>query len=367
MLLERRLKKRAGKTTDLIMHSREKRSGSANPEQANAMPASGDLMLPALALPLHLSPIGLAPSPISDWTSTPVLTPSDIPQLPSALFTFDDGSIIACTPTTDGDARLPAKLVCATFNVDFDRVARDERADYSLNLLADLAPDIIALQEVTKSFMERARAHILFASLYATTCDTVFGSYCTVLCVKRTLLPCVQRVFEAAPPTDMGRLIPAIIFRGPDGESFSVAGVHLESADASQPLNDKLRASQLRYVGLPADVRGAPLSASAFVMGDTNFSKAGDGHALCEGASPETTAVYEAMLQANWADDDVGGDHTLTPMRPTGHSEGRVDVGLRRGVAYAHTTVRRCASEPIRDGDPPVFASDHLLMLFELS
>ncbi len=132
-------------------------------------------------------------------------------------------------------------------------------------------------------------------------------------------------------------------------ELFTVATVHLESFPEDGPV----RAAQLDVVFSILRDGG-----DAALMGDFNFAEASE---------PETSRLDRDFVDL-WpacrpGESGFTWDIARNPMARRGsfpgEASGRIDRILLRAAAWRPVSIRIVGNEPVRKGDPSLFASDH--------
>ncbi len=124
-------------------------------------------------------------------------------------------------------------LSVVTYNIWFGEIASYQRWAAILDQLQDLAPDIIALQEVTHDFLGLLRAnhwirnHFMISDAYGTTIQ----SYGVVILSR--IVPEHFTLYDL--PSKMGRKLLLAGFPG----SIAVSTIHLESLRPSRPLRER--------------------------------------------------------------------------------------------------------------------------------
>ena len=166
------------------------------------------------------------------------------------------------TQSRGGDAELSGLL---SYNVWFDEHEKERRAARLFALIAASRPAVVALQEVTPSFLalllkeDWAQQRYAFSNtdLHLYSCEGGVSPYGCLLLVAKTLKP-VFRAVEL--PTMMGRALVLAYITLPSGAEITAATVHLESL-SSQPVRERQLRKIARILG------GTP----ALLCGDFNF------------------------------------------------------------------------------------------------
>jgi endonuclease/exonuclease/phosphatase family metal-dependent hydrolase len=162
-----------------------------------------------------------------------------------------------------GDGETLAGLL--SYNVWFDEYEKERRAASLFALIAAARPAVVALQEVTPSFLalllkeDWAQHRYAFSTtdVRMDSCTGGVSPYGSLLLVAKSLKP-VFRAIEL--PTIMGRALVLAYLTLPSGAQITAATVHLESL-SSQPVREQ----QLRKIARV--LSGAP----AVLCGDFNF------------------------------------------------------------------------------------------------
>lgn len=240
-------------------------------------------------------------------------------------------------------------LSLLTLNVWFGAHEQLRRAHATVQLIEQLAPTVVALQEVTGPFLDVLAASPLAAQYHASDLEgSTFDDYGIVLLSRAPF----EDLFLAEIGGSMGRTMPwGVIAHG--GERVAVGAVHLESGRHNAPT----RAEQL----VECFARLSPFD-HAVLLGDTNF---GDGDPHEEGAIPaEWIDAWRAKhpLDPGYTR-DTGRNPMAAALRNGDLVQRRIDRVLTRSSRFQVSSAAIVADQPIAEG---VFASDHFGLLVEL-
>ena len=154
-----------------------------------------------------------------------------------------------------------SKLRVATFNVWFDRFEQQRRCNAVLSILESEQPDVIALEEVTPTFLAALLAERWVRDAYATSRVRLLTSarYDVVMLSR---LPVVRFTAHTLTST-MDRQLHALTIPTTRG-SLVVAGIHLESMKDRTP-------TRLRQIEECIPIHGAVLTEGILEAGDAGM------------------------------------------------------------------------------------------------
>jgi tyrosyl-DNA phosphodiesterase 2 len=259
---------------------------------------------------------------------------------PSATTPRTDRSGFAGSRSTaEGQCEGSIDLVVATWNTWFGDHMFDERTTALLAHLAQRRPDVIALQEVTITLLERLLDEPWVRHAYAVSDLELWQRYDVILLARAP----IRRLSQLELPTQMGRrLLVAEL-----ACNLTVATVHLESMKESTDA----RADQLRRI----QPYLAQLGPDALLVGDMNF----DPEARVENAAlgRDLVDLWPALRP-----DDPGytADSEANAMRymlKPKLSQKRIDRAFLRGSGWRATRIELLGTSPI--DDEGTFISDH--------
>lgn len=247
--------------------------------------------------------------------------------------------------TQAGQPQPLTSLRVATMNVWFGQFYFEERCRATLALLESYRPDLIALQEVTPAFLDRALAAPWIREGY--TLSDISGRSVDpygVLILSR--LPILG--WELVPlPGNMGRDL--VIARASLQPPLTFASVHLESHAYSTPI----RAEQLAQVF-------ARLAQEKHVIltGDFNLDASWEENRNLDPSYQDLWARLHASEPGYTEDTDV---NTMRRIQTGKHKQVRFDrILLRSGPpGWQAESIQRIGTEPIDPALPEVFPSDH--------
>lgn len=277
-------------------------------------------------------------------------SPGRVAALEVARFDAGGGAWVEALPSPGPPGPPPERLRIMTMNVWFGDLEWERRCDAVLALIGKHRPHLVALQEVTPRFLERALGHPVVREYGVSDAwGPTLGAYGVWMLSRLPL----SRLTLTDLPTNMGRRLLAadVAFAG---GPLRFATVHLESMAGYE----LARANQLTKI-FPR-LADAP---EAILCGDFNFD---------EGAYPETEALDPAYLDAWRArhpthpgyteDTDVNLlrlDSTLQ------EHQVRIDRVMVRSSRWVIAEMHRLGKEPIAPELPRVFPSDHFGLLAE--
>jgi tyrosyl-DNA phosphodiesterase 2 len=235
-----------------------------------------------------------------------------------------------------------------TFNVWFDPYAWEQRCHAVLQILADEAADVIALQEVTPLFLQRLLAAPWLRESYVVSRSKLLDARYDVVMLSR--LP-VSRCVSHTLTTDMGRRLHALEIPTSRGR-LVVAGVHLESMKERTP-------TRLTQIGECIPILGR--AELAIWLGDFNSAP----------SSVEDERIRTAFRDC-WEDLDGAPGYTrdtsrnamLAKVKADRHQ--RIDRILWRGEGFTPAQIRLLGTTPLSGSDGQVFPSDHFGLVAEL-
>ncbi len=242
---------------------------------------------------------------------------------------------------------LPALRVC-TYNVWFDPFESARRCAAVLAILAEAAPDVIALQEVTPSFLSALLAEPWVRDAYAVSRSKLVDARYDVVMLSR--LP-VRHFICHELSTDMGRKLHALTFATTRG-SLIVAGVHMESMKERTPMRLK-QIQECTPILSRAD--------SAIWLGDFNAAPRSEED---EAIRATFRDAWDELSQAPGYTRDTTRNAMLAKVKADRHQ--RIDRVFLHGEGFLPSSVRMLGTSPLPGSDGEVFPSDHFGLLAEL-
>jgi endonuclease/exonuclease/phosphatase family metal-dependent hydrolase len=243
-----------------------------------------------------------------------------------------------------------ARFTVATYNVWFDPFEQARRCQAVLAILERERPDVIALEEVTPTFLacllEQPWVRAAYRSSRAAL-DPGQG-YDVVMLSRQPVL----RFQAHALPTDMGRRLHTLVIATSAGE-LAVAGVHLESMRERTPTRVAQIHETIRILG-QAD--------AAVWVGDFNASPASDEDAHLRSAFRD---AWDELSSAPGYTRDTSANAMLAKVKADRHQ--RIDRVLLRGPGLTAQSIRLLGTEPLPDSAGQVFPSDHFGVIAELA
>ena len=233
-------------------------------------------------------------------------------------------------------------LTVATFNIWFDSHYADERYLAIADLLGELTPDVVALQEVTPAaldiFLSQPWVRDEYVHASAVGGDT--GNY-GMLMLSR--IPLSHVAYTRLPTRQARGFLEAEL--AIDGGRRVVCCVHLDSGKSSA----RLRGWQLRRV-----FRALRSAEDAVVVGDFNMRDAED---------PRITAPYCDVWPALRPNEEgYTEDTSINLMRLDARNKKRhvrFDRVLLKGTHWRAASIELLGTRPISPALPRVFPSDH--------
>jgi tyrosyl-DNA phosphodiesterase 2 len=241
-----------------------------------------------------------------------------------------------------GGATDRDELTVATFNIWFDTHYAEQRCRAIADLLHELAPDVIALQEVTPQALAvfLSQRWVREGYLRAAVVGRDAGNY-GMLMLSR--LP-VSRVTYARLPTRQSRGFLEAEFVI-NGSRQVVCCLHLDSGKSSA----RLRAWQLRRI-----FRSLKTTEDAVLLGDFNMRATEDVR-----IAPPYCDVWPTVRPH---DDGFTEDTSINLMRLDAKNKDRqvrFDRVLLKGTRWRAESIELLGTQPISPALPRVFPSDH--------
>ena len=236
----------------------------------------------------------------------------------------------------------PNGLTVATFNIWFDSHHAEERYLAIAEILRELAPDVVALQEVTPAALDifLSRPWVRDGYQHASVVGDDTGNY-GMLMLSR--VPVSHVTYTRLPTRQSRGFLSADL--AVDGERRVVCCVHLDSGKSSA----RLRGWQLRRI-----FRTLRTAEDAVLLGDFNMRDAEDGR---------ITAPYCDIWPAlRPADPGFTEDTSINLMRLDARNKKRhvrFDRVLLKGTGWRAASIELLGTKPISPALPRVFPSDH--------
>lgn len=241
---------------------------------------------------------------------------------------------------------LSALRVC-TYNVWFDPFESAKRCSAVLAILAEAAPDVIALQEVTPSFLNALLLEPWVRSAYAVSRSKLIDARYDVVMMSK--LP-VRHFICHELSTDMGRKLHALTFATTRG-SLVVAGVHMESMKERTPTRLK-QIDECTPILSRADC--------AIWLGDFNAAPSSEEDKAIRRAFRD---IWEELSEAPGYTRDTSRNAMLAKVKADRHQ--RIDRVFLHGDGFQPSSVRMLGTAPLPGSDGQVFPSDHFGLLAE--
>lgn len=242
-----------------------------------------------------------------------------------------------------------AALRVATFNVWFDRFEQQRRCSAVLAILRDEAPDIIALEEVTPSFLTALLAESWVRAHYATSRVKLLESVRYEV-VMLSRLP-VARFTAHTLTSDMDRKLHALTIPTTRG-SLLVAGIHMESMKDRTPT---------RLTQIDECIPILSRADCALWLGDFNAAPSSEEDTRICGAFRD---LWHELNDAPGYTRDTTQNAMLAKVKDDRHQ--RIDRVFLRGEGYQPTRIRMLGTAPLPGTDGQVFPSDHFGLIAEL-
>jgi len=242
-----------------------------------------------------------------------------------------------------------AGLRVATFNVWFDRFEQQRRCSAVLGILRDEAPDIIALEEVTPSFLAALLAEGWVRAHYVTS-RVKLPANVRYEVVMLSRLP-VARFTAHTLTSDMDRKLHALTIPTTRG-SLLVAGIHMESMKDRTPT---------RLTQIDECIPILSRADCALWMGDFNAAPSSEEDARICSAFRD---LWHELQDAPGYTRDTTQNAMLAKVKDDRHQ--RIDRVFMRGAGYQPAHIRMLGTAPLPGTDGQVFPSDHFGLIAEL-
>jgi endonuclease/exonuclease/phosphatase family metal-dependent hydrolase len=234
------------------------------------------------------------------------------------------------------------EMTVATFNIWFDSYHADRRYLAIADLLADRAPDVIVLQEVTPRALAvfLARPWVRDGYSRAAVVGGDVGNY-GMLMLSR--LPVSRATYTRLPTRQSRGYVAAELTV--NGATQVVCCIHLDSGKTSA----RLRGWQLRRI-----FRTLRTTKDAVLLGDFNMRDAEDARI----AAP----YHDVWPALRPHDDGFTEDTSINLMRFDARNKKRqvrFDRVLLKGSGWRAAGIELLGTEPISPALPRVFPSDH--------
>ena len=254
--------------------------------------------------------------------------------------------LLPVPPAAAGDAPAPDRLTVVTCNILAEEIPSARRQAALLNLLEESGADVIALQEVGRSWRDALLGAAWVKASYGWTREGA-----SPLVPNGNFILSrhpIRKASSATLPGRQGRTgLKAVIDVG--GRELAVATTHMESRLEDGPVRAKQLDALFRLLRDAED---------AVLLGDLNF---GDGE------EPETTHLEKAYadLWLSLRPGEAGFTWNIeaSEMARKGSFPGersrRLDRILVRSTAWKPKAVRIIGDQPVTPGDRKLFPSDH--------
>ena len=247
-------------------------------------------------------------------------------------------------PSIVGDLRV------ATYNVWFDPLESARRCGAVLDILELEQPDIIALQEVTASFLAALLEAPWVRESYQVSQHKLSpGRHYDVVMLSR--LPVHRAVLHPLPST-MGRRLHMLELRTNRG-SLAVAGVHLESMR-------NMTSTRLQQIERAISLLSS--ADAAIWLGDFNAAPDSSEDALIRTAFSD---AWSCLSNDAGYTRDTTRNAMLAKVKTDRHQ--RIDRVLTRGGWLVPKSLRLLGTEPLSGSEGQVFPSDHFGLIGELA
>jgi len=248
------------------------------------------------------------------------------------------------------ETKLLPELSFVTQNVWFSEYHQKKRAKALRNLLKQLKPDFICLQEVTVQFLHWLKKDSWFPSRYLFSQDEMTQRYDVLMLVEKKFQNVLEEFSLVQLTSRMGRKL-LIAKLSVEGKKFWVSTSHLES----ESHNTETRKQQLK------EVWGALEGVENCVfMGDCNFC---DSSPESEHVSPEYTDLWPKLhpRESGWTEDtDV---NTMRAITRRDKKQVRFDRVFLRSRTWKPKEITILGTKPIDDDSSSqlnkIFISDH--------
>jgi tyrosyl-DNA phosphodiesterase 2 len=252
----------------------------------------------------------------------------------------------SAVPVQSGQTR--SRLSVVTYNVWFDSYERKTRCQALGNLLGELQPDVIALQEQTLRMLQPLLQQDWVRQNYWCSASPFSGppTHGVVLLARGPVPP--LRLVQL--PGAMGRRLLLADFPG-----LRLGVIHLES----QALNGRVREQQMAIAW--EQLAG---SESSLLVGDFNFADEAAENALIPGEYVDLWGLVHPG-QAGWTLDT--GRNSMLLKHARRPRQQRFDRMLLRSQRWGASEIRLIGDQALREGASPVFCSDHFGLYLVLS
>ncbi|KAI8838960.1 Endonuclease/exonuclease/phosphatase [Chytridium lagenaria] len=275
-----------------------------------------------------------------------------------ARLSFINSDSLDSVPTT---IRNPNQFKLVTYNVWFDGLLQKERANGLLEILKSELPDVVCLQEITKTFMEVLLTNKWWKANYD-VCQKGFDParcwYGIITLTRKDSMTVVAEELVLFPQTSMGRVLLVVDVQGKPSKNhpgmplIRIAQSHFESMDTAP-----IRREQRQIAGHYARLGDKGNHKVGFICGDTN----------CHG--PDEQYPFEEIRFADvWRvlkGEENGPTFGLTFKKGV-EPEARLDRIGWQGPTFRPVDVRRIGTECL-NGTAGLYPSDHvgLVAIFE--
>lgn len=266
------------------------------------------------------------------------------------MYEYQDDSGTWCEAETEAAPIALHSLRVATFNVWFDSYEQAVRRRAVLDILESESPDIIALEEVTPSFLDGllsepwVRAHYAISRVWLD--PTV--RYDVVMLSK---LP-VKRFTAHTLTSRMGRMLHTIELVTTEG-TVAVGGIHLESMREMTPT---------RLTQIDECVPLLCSAETAIWLGDFNAAPAS---AEDERIRVAFRDAWDELVSEPGYTRDTTQNAMLAKVKDDRHQ--RIDRIFVKSRAFAPKSIRMLGTEPIPGTAGQVFPSDHFGLVADLT
>jgi endonuclease/exonuclease/phosphatase family metal-dependent hydrolase len=266
------------------------------------------------------------------------------------MHAYDERSGTWCQAATEAMPLALQSLRVATFNVWFDAYEQDVRRRAVLDILEREAPDVIALEEVTPSFLDALLSEPWIRSHYASSRIWLDPTvrYDVVMLSK---LP-VQRFTAHILTSRMGRMLHTVELVTTEGV-VTIGGIHLESMREMTPT---------RLTQIDECVPLLCSAPTAIWLGDFNAAPASVEDQRIRAAFRDT---WDELLSEPGYTRDTTQNAMLAKVKDDRHQ--RIDRIFLKSSAFVPTSIRMLGTEPIAGTDGQVFPSDHFGLVADLT
>ena len=266
------------------------------------------------------------------------------------MYEYQQGSGTWCKADSEVAPIALHSLRVATFNVWFDSYEQEVRRRAVLDILEREAPDIIALEEVTPSFLDAVLSEPWIRDHYAVS-RVWLDPTIRYDVVMLSRLP-VARFTAHTLTSRMGRMLHTVEVATTDG-TLAVGGIHLESMREMTPT---------RLTQIDECVPLLCSAETAIWLGDFNAAPLSVEDQRIRAAFRD---AWEELLSEPGYTRDTTQNAMLAKVKDDRHQ--RIDRIFLKSSAFVPKSIRMLGTEPIAGTSGQVFPSDHFGLVAELT